>query len=181
VSALKVKGRRLYELARAGEEVERKPRDVHIDELDIEDFTGGEYPEATLRVACSSGTYIRALAADLGTALGGCAHLVTLRRLRIGSFSVDEAHTLETIEADPAATVLSPLDAVRDLERVRVHGEQERAIAHGATFAAHALLPPGAGPGPFAVAGNDDVLLAVYERRGAGVKPAVVLTTDAAG
>ncbi len=181
VSALKVKGRRLYELARAGEEVERKPRDVRIDELEIEEFAGGEYPEATLRVACSSGTYIRSLAADLGTALGGCAHLVALRRLRIGSFTVDEAHSLEAIEADPDAVVLSPLDAMRGLERVGVHGEQERAIAHGATFAAHALLPPDAGPGPFAVANNEDVLLAVYERRGAGIKPVVVLATDAAG
>ena len=181
VSALKVNGRRLYELARAGEEIERKPRDVRIDELEIEDFTSGDYPEATLRVSCSSGTYIRSLAADLGTALGGCAHLVRLRRLRIASFSVEEAHSLAEIEADPDAVVLSPLEAVRDLECVRVQGEQQRAIAHGASFAAHALLPTDAGPGPFAVANGDNVLLAVYERRGAGIKPSVVVATDPAG
>jgi tRNA pseudouridine55 synthase len=181
VSALKVKGRRLYDLARAGEEVERKSRDVRIDEVEIEDFTAGGYPEATLRISCSSGTYIRSLAADLGTALGGCAHLVALRRLRIGSFRLEEARSLSEIEANPESVLLAPLEAVRDLERVHLHGEQERAIAHGATFAAHAVLPPDAGPGPFAVANADGVLLAVYERRGAGIKPAVVLATDAAG
>jgi tRNA pseudouridine55 synthase len=175
VSALKVGGRKLYELARAGQEIERPPRDVRIDELVVEEFVPGAYPEATLRVACSSGTYIRSLAADLGTALGGCAHLAELRRLRVGPFGLDEARPIEEIENDPASALLDPLEAVRALERVDVAGEQERAIAHGATFAAHALLPEDAGEGPFAVVGEDDRLLAIYERRGAGVKPTVVL------
>ena len=83
-----------------------------------------------------SGTYVRSLAADLGTALGGCAHLESLRRLRVGSFGLDEAHTLDAIEADPERCVLAPVDAVRDLERVAVDAEQARAVAHGATFAA---------------------------------------------
>src|SRR4051794_40668670 len=74
VSALKVNGKRLHELAREGIEVERKARPVRISELDVEGFEAGPYPEATIRVECSSGTYIRTLAADLGTALGGCAH-----------------------------------------------------------------------------------------------------------
>jgi tRNA pseudouridine55 synthase len=175
VSALKVGGRKLYELARAGEEVERASRGVQIDELVLEEFVGGAYPEATLRIACSSGTYIRSLAADLGTALGGCAHLAELRRLRVGSFVLAEAHGIEEIESDPAAVLLPPVDAVRALESVVVSGEQERAIAHGATFAARALLPSEAGEGPFAVVDDERRLLAIYERRGAGVKPAVVL------
>jgi len=148
---------------------------VRIDALEVEDFVGGAYPEATIRVDCSSGTYVRTLVADLGTALGGCAHLSQLRRLRVGSFGVEEAHTIDAVAADPAGTVLTPLTALRDLSAVVVTGEQERAVAHGATFAAPALLGADDAPGPFAVVGEHGALLAVYERRGAGVKPAVVL------
>jgi tRNA pseudouridine55 synthase len=180
VSALKVGGRKLYELARAGEEIERAPRGVRVDELVVEEFATGAYPEATLRIACSSGTYVRSLAADLGTALGGCAHLAQLRRLRVGTFGLDEAHTIEAIEADPDGVLLPPVDAVRALESIVVDGEQERAVAHGATFAARALLPADAGDGPFAVVDDHRQLLAIYERRGAGVKPAVVIATPVA-
>ena len=98
VSAIKIEGRKLYELARAGETVERPARHVRVDTFVVEDFVGGAYPEATIRVDCSSGTYVRTLAADLGTALGGCAHLGELRRLRVGSFGLDEAHTLDAID-----------------------------------------------------------------------------------
>jgi tRNA pseudouridine55 synthase len=179
VSALKVGGRKLYELARAGEEVERAPRPVRIDELEVEEFVPGPYPEAVVRVVCSSGTYIRSLAADMGTALGGCAHLGSLRRIRVGSFSIDEARTLEEIEADPDGALTTPAEAVRFLERVViVDPEQTRAVGHGATFAASALLAPDAGAGPFAVVDDAGALLAVYERRGGGVKPAVVLVTE---
>jgi len=173
VSAIKVGGRKLYELARKGEEIERAPRPVRIYRLDIESLTPGPYPEATMTVTCSSGTYIRSLAADLGTALGGCAHLGTLRRTAIGSFAVDQASPMEVIEKDPAAVLLRPAEAMRDLEPVTVSEEEARGVTHGATFVARNLLPDGAGDGPFAVL-HDGELLAVYERRGAGVKPAVV-------
>jgi tRNA pseudouridine55 synthase len=178
VSAIKVGGRKLYELAREGIEIERKPRAVRIDALVIEDFEPGPFPEATLRVDCSTGTYIRSLAADLGSALGGCAHLKELRRLRVGSFAADEASTLDAITADPDPCVLSAADAVRDLERVVADAELARAVGHGATFASPALLTDSAGPGPFAVVDESGTLLAVYERRGAGVKPAVVLAAE---
>jgi len=179
VSALKVGGRRLYELARAGKEVERAARPVHISELDVEELEPGAYPEATIRVACSSGTYIRTLAADLGAALGGCAHLGSLRRLRVGSFTLDEARTLEAIAADPDEALLTPTVAMRDLEMVTVDTERARAVAHGATFAAPALIGDRDTPGPFAVLDEGGALLAVYERRGGGVEPAVVVTTGA--
>ena len=175
VSAIKIDGRKLYELARAGQVVERAPRRVRIETLVVEDFVDGAYPEATIRIDCSSGTYVRSLAADLGTALGGCAHLGELRRLRVGSFVLDESHSLDAIEAAPEQFVLTPAAALRDMPEVVVAGEQSRAIAHGATFAAPALLGELDAPGPFAVVDEHGELLAVYERRGAGVKPAVVV------
>jgi tRNA pseudouridine55 synthase len=175
VSAIKVDGRKLYELARKGETVERAPRPVRIDRLVVEDFVGGAYPEATIRVDCSSGTYVRTLVADLGTALGGCAHLGQLRRLRVGSFGDDEARPIDAIAADPEGALMTPADALRDLASVVVAGEQERAVAHGATFAAPALLGDNDDAGPFAVVDERGDLLAVYERRGSGVKPSVVL------
>jgi tRNA pseudouridine55 synthase len=178
VSAIKIDGRKLYELARKGEVVERAARQVRIDTLEVEDFIDGAYPEATIRIDCSSGTYVRTLAADLGAALGGCAHLGELRRLRVGSFDLDEAHPLDVIEADPERFVLTPAAALRDMVVVAVDGEQARAIAHGATFAAPALLHDVEAPGPFAVVDEQGALLAVYERRGAGVKPAVVLAAQ---
>ena len=175
VSALKVGGRKLYELARKGEEVERAARPVRIDTLAIDDFTPGAYPEATITVECSSGTYIRSLAADLGTALGGCAHLAELRRLRVGSFTLDESHTMDAIIVAPEEALLAPTVALRDLPHLTVDEERARAVGHGATFAARAFVEDDAGPGPFAVLDEAGALLAVYERRGAGVKPAVVL------
>ena len=170
VSAVKVKGRRLHELARKGIEVERAPRRVRIDRFDVEEFEPGPYPAATVLVECGSGTYIRSLAADLGERLGGVAHLASLRRLRVGSFDLSEAHTIEAIERDPETVVLEPVEAMRDLERVDVDAEQARAIAHGVTFPATVLAGEDAGPGPFALVGPDGELLAVYERRRSGAQ-----------
>lgn len=181
VSAIKVDGRKLYELARAGEVIERAARPVRIESLVVEEFVDGAYPEATIRIDCSSGTYIRSLAADLGSALGGCAHLGELRRLRVGSFGLDEARELAAVEAEPERAVLTPAAALRDMVQVVVDGEQMRAIAHGATFAAPALLGELDAPGPFSIVDEHGELLAVYERRGAGVKPSVVLAPQDAG
>jgi tRNA pseudouridine55 synthase len=180
VSAIKVDGRKLYELARAGQTVDRAARHVRVDALVVEEFVAGVYPEATVRVDCSSGTYIRTLAADLGTALGGCAHLGELRRLRVGSFGIEEAHSLDAIGANLEGVLLTPAAALRDLTAVVVDGEAQRAVAHGATFAARALLGDLDEAGPFAVVDEHGELLAVYERRGAGVKPSVVLAPQAA-
>ena len=178
VSAGKVEGRRLHELARAGEEVDRPHRRVRIDRLELEQFEPGPYPVATLIVECSSGTYVRSLAADLGAALGGCAHLCALRRLRSGSFTLDEARSLDEIERDPDDALRAPLVAARDLEQITVDDEQARAVAHGVVFPA-AVLRGDAEPGPFAVVGPGGQLLAVYERRGVALKPAVVLSEAA--
>ena len=173
VSAIKVEGRRLHERARQGEVVERAPRTVRIDRIEIEAFTPGEFPRARLVVECGSGTYIRSLAADLGAALDGCAHLASLRRLRVGSFPVEEARTLEEIAETPEKVLLPLAEAVRHLPRVDVDGETARGVSHGAVFPITAL--PGDDPGPFAVVGPDGRLLALYQKGRAAARPLVVL------
>ncbi len=178
VSAVKVGGRRLHELARRGEDVERAPRTVRIDRIEVEAFAGGDHPRATLRVDCGSGTYIRSLAADLGEALGGVAHLAWLRRLQVGTFTLDEAHTLEEVAAAPTEVLLPPLEAVRHLDRVDVDAAVARGVSHGATFPA-AVFAGGSGSSggdPVAVVGPDGGLLALYDRSRAAARPLVVLS-----
>jgi len=175
VSAVKIGGRRLHELARKGEEIERAPRPVHVDRFEVTHFEPGPYPTADVVVECGSGTYVRSLAADLGAVLGGCAHLAALRRTRVGSFTLAEASPLDVIEADPAAAVLPLVTAMRDLERIDVDDEQARAVAHGVSFASGALTVHGGGP--YALVGPDGALLAVYDTRGAALRPAVVVAS----
>jgi tRNA pseudouridine55 synthase len=179
VSAIKVEGRRLHERARAGEVVERAPRTVRIDRIEVEAFTPGEFPRAQLLVECGSGTYIRSLAADLGEAVDGCAHLAWLRRLRVGPFPVEEARTLEEIAESPAKVVLPLVEAVRHLPRVDVDGETARGVAHGAVFPVTAL--GGDEAGPFAVVGPDGSLLALYQKGRAAARPLVVLAGAGGG
>lgn len=96
-SACKVDGKRAYDLARQGKKVELKPKVLVIDEIELQDFQ----PETmlmTIRVVCSKGTYIRALARDIGLALGSGAHLTALRRTRIGDYKVEDCYTLETFQ-----------------------------------------------------------------------------------
>jgi tRNA pseudouridine55 synthase len=174
VSAIKVDGRRLHERARQGEVIERAPRTVRIDRIEIENFTAGDYPRAGLLVECGSGTYIRSLAADLGEALGGCAHLAWLRRLRVGPFPIEEARTLDEIAETPEEVLLPMVEAVRHLARVDVDGDTARGVSHGAVFPVTAL--GGDDPGPLAVVGPDGRLLALYEKGRAAARPLVVLT-----
>jgi len=167
VSAVKVGGRRLHQLAREGVEVERAPRRVVIHRLDV--AAAGEPHVFGLTVECSSGTYVRTLAADIGRALGGGAHLRRLRRTAIGPYTVDEATPVE------ALTVLPAVEAVRALDRVAVGDDVAAAVAHGGVFDRGALGVTG--EGPWAVVHDlSGELLAVYEPRGEQVKPAVVLT-----
>jgi tRNA pseudouridine55 synthase len=171
VSAVKVGGRRLHELAREGIEVERAPRPVTVHRLDV--APGPDPGRFRLRVECSSGTYIRTLAADIGTALGGGAHLADLRRTAIGSFAVAGARPLAEVgEAD----VLAPAEALRDYERVTVDADVAAAVAHGKVLDRSAL-PDLAGGGPWGLLDESGALLAVYEPyRDDAVKPSVVLS-----
>lgn len=95
-SAVKVNGDRAYELRRAGEEVKLKPKHIHIDEIEVVDFDV-EKMQLSLRVVCGKGTYIRALARDLGRALNCGAYLTALRRTRIGDFTIDRCLDYEHI------------------------------------------------------------------------------------
>lgn len=96
-SACKVDGKRAYDLARQGKEVELKPKVLVIDEIVLQDFNPDSM-QATIRVVCSKGTYIRALARDIGIALNSGAHLTALRRTRIGDYRVENCYTLETFQ-----------------------------------------------------------------------------------
>jgi tRNA pseudouridine55 synthase len=163
VSAVRVGGRRLHELARDGKEVERPARPVRVDRFDVEPVAG-EPLVFRFEVACSSGTYVRSLAADLGHALGGGAHLRSLRRTAIGSFTLDEARPLEAIE------VLPPAVAVRDYPSVVVDAAQAVDVGHGKRLHLDALAVD------VAVVDASGRLLAMYERLSDGwAKPSVVL------
>jgi tRNA pseudouridine55 synthase len=96
-SACKVDGKRAYDLARQGKDVELKPKVLVIDEIELQEFNTDSM-QATIRVVCSKGTYIRALARDIGLALESGAHLTALRRTRIGDYKVEDCHTLETFQ-----------------------------------------------------------------------------------
>jgi len=116
VSAIRVGGERLHEIARRGEVVERAPRRVRIDDLVLDRFVPGGTAEVSLLVGCSAGTYVRSLARDLGAALGVGGALASLRRLANGPFLADDAVTLDALEADPgllAARLLPVETAVR--------------------------------------------------------------------
>jgi tRNA pseudouridine55 synthase len=131
-SALKRDGTPLYELARQGIEVERQPRQVTIYSLDLLDWRGETFD---LAVDCSKGTYVRTLAADIGTALGCGAHLAALRRTRVGSLDLADAVTLERIEATPLEardSLLLPPDALlAALPVVALNGTEAARLLHG--------------------------------------------------
>jgi tRNA pseudouridine55 synthase len=169
VSAVQVGGRRLHELARAGVEVEREARPVTVHRLDVE---ATEDPLVFLiDVRCSSGTYVRSLAADLGAALGGGAHLRNLRRIEIGSFTIGDARPIEEVDVE---AVLTPSVAVRDYEHVSVSAEVAMDVGHGKVLPADVLTVRG--DGPWAVIDEAGSLLAMYEQHKPGtLKPAVVI------
>ncbi len=111
-SAVKVAGSPAYKTARAGGELELSERQVRIDSFEVGEIVPGDFPSVTFRVECSSGTYIRSLAADLGTALGCFAHLESLRRTRVGRFTLDGGVTVDELRGLPWEEV--PLVSMKD-------------------------------------------------------------------
>ena len=175
VSAVKVGGKRLHELARRGEEVERPARSVTVYRLDLEGFSAGPFPEVRFRVVGGSGLYVRVLADDLARALGGRAHLTSLRRVASGDLRVEDAWTVEQLarvgdEGRLAEAVLEPSDALSHLPSVSVGSDEAAMVRNGRRL-----------PSPPDLDGHvrvtaDGRLLAVYRARDDRLVPEVVLT-----
>ncbi|MGI5203219.1 tRNA pseudouridine(55) synthase TruB [Spirillospora sp. CA-108201] len=160
VSAIKVNGERAYKMARKGEDVELAARPVTVDEFAVLDVRRhGDLIDVDATVSCSSGTYIRALARDLGASLGCGGHLTALRRTRVGPYDLAMARTLdqlgEKLEILPMAEAVAAVFPRRD-----VSDDDARRVAHGGRLPAVGL-----GPGPVGVFGPDGTLLALVEER----------------
>lgn len=172
VSAIKVDGRRLHQLAREGKEVEREPRPVHVMRFDVTATSDPMVWHAV--VECSAGTYVRSLAADLGRALGGGAHLSALRRTAVGPFVIDEATEIDTPRLLPLA------EALRTLEKVVVSDDLTGRVLQGAVLDVDDLSV--SGDGPWAVMDQAGDPVAVYERFGdSRLKPSMVLAPLVSG
>lgn len=187
VSAIKVDGRRAYDLARAGESVELKAREVEVSRFEVlaeRREVGGSGPSAgsgaggiidlDVVVDCSSGTYIRALARDLGAALGVGGHLAALRRTRIGPFEVSDAASLDALaEATPktpaevATAVLSAIAVTAEEAKDLRHGKRLVGQVHRLTTKHAAAIDP------------DGVLVGILERRGDDLKSAMNMPEEA--
>jgi tRNA pseudouridine55 synthase len=165
VSAIKVNGVRSYALVRAGETVELAARPVTVSRFDV---LARRETDLDIAVTCSSGTYIRALARDLGEALDCGAHLTALRRTRVGPFTLDDAHTLEQLEENLALMTLD--HAVGSLfPRRDVTGEEAADLRHGRP------LEETGRPGAVGVFGPDGEVLALVEDREGRARPLIVL------
>lgn len=141
VSAVKVDGERLYEKARRGEEVERRPRPVTIHDIVLADFQPGAQAEASFLVTCSAGTYVRTLAADVGDRLGVGGHLTGLRRLGSGRFHAEDAHDLDALRDMAAAgtfadSVMAPADAMAEHPTVVLDEATAAGVRNGRRIAA---------------------------------------------
>jgi len=187
-SAVKVGGKRLYELARKGEEIERRPRKVKIHEIEFRGFdpaTG----DVSLRVHCSKGTYVRSIAWELGEALGVGGHLASLRRLRSGPFSIGQAVPLGVLlelakagRSEELARFVVPMrEALAELPEAVVDEERARKVAHGMLLGGRDLaasrLPRQQEGTRVRVTGPDGRLLAVAEQAPAGLRYLRVLVT----
>ncbi|WP_104127316.1 tRNA pseudouridine(55) synthase TruB [Cryobacterium sp. Y57] len=163
VSAIKVDGKRAYARVRAGEDVQLPSRPVTVSEFELCSSTRGDgFLDLKVRVVCASGTYIRALARDLGTALGVGGHLTALRRTRIGPFRIENAATLERI--DVVAQLISPADAAtRLLPRLDLSTEEAIDLGHGKRIT---IERDPTRAGPVAAIAPDGRLVGLVEYRG---------------
>jgi tRNA pseudouridine55 synthase len=174
VSAIKVDGQRAYKLTRAGSVPELKPRPVTVYEFTvtaIRPVGHGDLLDVDATVRCSSGTYIRALARDLGDKLGTGGHLTALRRTRVGEYGLDAAKTLdqlaERFEVIPLAQAAAAAFPRRDLS-----ADEARRLAHGGRLPAG---PPGTGtPGPTAAFAPDGSLVALLAEQDGQARPLAV-------
>ncbi len=174
-SALRRGGKRLYELARQGVEVEREPREVTVHAIRLESVA---LPEFVIRIRCGKGTYVRTLAADVGAALGCGAALAGLVRTRVGPYALEAAVSWDAVREARSGErlwprVLPPDSALAGLGAVRLDADAARAFAHGQTVAAGDRVA-----GPLRVYGPDGALLGVGQGLGDRVKPERLLHAD---
>jgi tRNA pseudouridine55 synthase len=169
VSAIKVDGRRAYDRVRAGENVELKARAVTVSRFDVlAERRGDGVVDLDVVVDCSSGTYIRALARDMGESLGVGGHLTALRRTRVGPFDVSDAVSADALDG---AKTLTPAEAAeRVLQRLDVSAEEARDLRHGKRLLDQAERIRG---GEAAAIDQDGALVGIVERRGRDVKSAM--------
>jgi tRNA pseudouridine55 synthase len=172
VSAIKVNGERAYKMARKGEEVALAARPVTVREFTVLDVRrDGDVIDVDASVTCSSGTYIRALARDLGASLGCGGHLTALRRTRVGPYDLPMARTLDQLAEKPE--ILPMGEAVAAVfPRRDVSADDARKVAHGGRLPAAGL-----GPGPVGVFAPDGTLLALVEEQGGLAKPLAVFVS----
>ena len=167
VSAVKVGGKRLYELAREGKQIDREPRNVKIDKIEV--ATSLEENVFKLEVSCGSGTYIRSLVADIAKETGSLAHVGKLRRTAIGSFEESLAGSIES------AQLITMTEGLRDYQKIEVDLKLSERVKVGAVLKDNELGVE-FGTGPWVVVNSQDELLAVYEEYGnEAVKPSVVI------
>ncbi|MEE6261071.1 tRNA pseudouridine(55) synthase TruB [Plantactinospora sonchi] len=176
VSAIKVDGQRAYKRVRDGEAVELAARRVTVSRFDVLDIRretvdGAAVLDVDVAVDCSSGTYIRALARDLGAALGVGGHLTALRRTAVGEFTLAEALTLSTLEEVAPEVVNLPLDvaARRFFPQRQASADEAKVLSHGGP------LDPAGIVGPYAVFGPEGGLIAVVSERGGRARAEIVL------
>ncbi len=175
VSAIKVAGKRSYARVREGEDVVLAARPVTVHRfavLSARSELQDDVPvvDVDVEVVCSSGTYIRALARDLGTRLGSAGHLTSLRRSRVGPYGIERAHTLDSLTAE--FQILPIADAARAAFATReLTADEARKLAHGQRLEASEL-----GPAPVAAYAPDGALVALIADAGLTARPLVVLT-----
>ena len=170
VSAVKVGGIRAYQLAREGQHVELAARTVRIDRFDVLAIRrDGPFVDLDVDVDCSSGTYIRALARDLGQALGVGGHLTALRRTRVGGYGLDHARTLEELAGHPALSYTLDEACLLAFPRRDITDEQATDACHGRPLAAAGT------DGVYAATDPAGRVIALLEDRGPRTKSVVVI------
>ncbi|MDF2823997.1 MAG: tRNA pseudouridine synthase [Mycobacterium sp.] len=170
VSAIKVAGKRAYQMARDGEAVELPARSVRIDRFDILDIrrTAGSV-DVDVAVDCSSGTYIRALARDVGAGLGVGGHLTALRRTRVGGFGLAQARTLDELAEQPQLSYSLDDACLQSFGRREITDSEAVDVSHGKALGAAGI------DGTYAAVAPDGRVMALLEDAGNRTRPVVVI------
>ena len=170
VSAVKIGGKRAYHLARQGMEVDIPARPVRIDRFEVLAVRrDGPFVDVDVAVDCSSGTYIRALARDLGQALAVGGHLTALRRTRVGGYGLEHARSLEDLVEHPALSYSLDEACLLSFPRLDITAAQAEDARHGRSLAAAGIA------GVYAATGPDGKVIALLEDRGDQTRSVVVL------